>query len=329
MKFLIAGLGSIGRRHLRNLLALGQSDIILFRTHHGSLPDEELKDFPVETDIRKALDHKPDAAIISNPTALHMQVAIPCAQAGCALLIEKPIAHQLDDLQPFEAIVRRNQNAVMTAFQFRFNPGLHKMAELVHNQAVGRPLSFACHWGEYLPDWHPWEDYRSSYAARHEMGGGVVLTLSHPLDYLRWMLGEALGLFAFTGRVSDLELDVEDTAQAVIQFQNGASGTLHLDYFRRPKRHDLEITCTSGVLYWDYQTSQVVLTRPDQTCETYPPPGGFERNDMYLEEMRHFLDILNKGTAPLCSYQDGKIALELAWGIIHSGRYQRRVAFGS
>ena len=109
MKFLIAGLGSIGRRHLKNLLALGQNDIVLYRTHQSTLGDEDLHGFPVESDIHKALLHKPDAVIISNPTALHMDVAVPAAEAGCALFIEKPLANHTDDLQQLENILGKNE----------------------------------------------------------------------------------------------------------------------------------------------------------------------------------------------------------------------------
>ena len=89
MKFMIAGFGSIGRRHLRNLRTLGESDIILYRTRQSTLPEDEIKDLIVETDFQKALDHRPDAVIIANPTALHLNVAIPAAEQGCHLLIEK------------------------------------------------------------------------------------------------------------------------------------------------------------------------------------------------------------------------------------------------
>ncbi len=89
---MIAGLGSIGRRHLRNLVALGEHDILLFRTHRSTLPDDELAEYPVETDLEKALAHKPDAVIVANPTACHLDVALPAAKAGCHLFLEKPIA---------------------------------------------------------------------------------------------------------------------------------------------------------------------------------------------------------------------------------------------
>src|SRR3990170_4702715 len=90
-KFLIAGLGSIGRRHLRNLNALGENDVVLLRSHRSTLPDEELAGFAIETDLAQALEkHRPAAVIVSNPTALHLDIAIPAAEAGCTLLLEKP-----------------------------------------------------------------------------------------------------------------------------------------------------------------------------------------------------------------------------------------------
>ncbi|MDK2979880.1 MAG: hypothetical protein PWQ55_227 [Chloroflexota bacterium] len=326
MKFLIAGLGSIGRRHLRNLAALGQTDILLYRTHQSTLDDEELAPYPVETDLQAALAQRPDALIISNPTALHMQVAVPAAQQGCALFIEKPLAYRPEDLAELELALGADQRRVFSAYQFRFNPGLAKVRQLLDEGAIGRPLSFQSYWGEYLPDWHPWEDYRQGYAARKDLGGGAVLTLCHPMDYLRWLFGEVRELFAFTGRLSDLEVDVEDTAEAVLRFEQGVTGNLHLDYHRRVKRHDLEISGTQGTLYWDYADSAVHLRTPEGE-QHFPAPQGFERNQMFMDEMAHFIDLAAGRAASRCTFEDGKKALELAWGILQSGHYHQRVIY--
>ena len=328
MKFLIAGLGSIGRRHLRNLVELGESDILLYRTHQSTLPDDDLNQFIVETDLYKALEQKPDAVIISNPTAFHMDIAIPAAKAGCGLFVEKPLAHHTDDLFPLEDILNTKKNRFFSAFQFRFNPGLRKVKEILDSRMAGRPYSFNACWGEYFPDWHPWEDYRSSYAARKDLGGGVVLTLCHPLDYLRWMFGDLVELYAVTGNASDLELEVEDFADVLIQFGEGISGSLHLDYYRRDKKQDLEIVCADGTIYWEYSSSIVTVIFKDGERKVFPAPEGYERNTMFLDEMAHFLEILKGSGSPVCTYEDGKRAMEFAWGIIHSGRYQQRVIFG-
>jgi len=124
MRVMIAGFGSIGRRHFRNLLALGEKDIVLYRTHHSTLPEAELAGFPVETDLRAALAYEPQAVIISNPTALHLDVAIPAAQCGCHLLVEKPISHSMARLDELQQAVKQNNVRVLVGYQFRFHPGL-------------------------------------------------------------------------------------------------------------------------------------------------------------------------------------------------------------
>jgi predicted dehydrogenase len=331
MKFLIAGLGSIGRRHLRNLIALGERDIILYRTHRATLPDDGLAAFPTETDLATALDHKPDAVIIANPTALHLDVAIPSAEAGCHILMEKPISHSLDRVDEFEAALKRGGGKVLVGFQFRFHPTLRKAAELLREGAIGRILSVRAYWGEYLPNWHPWEDYKQGYAARPELGGGVILTLCHPLDYLHWLIGEVDSLWAFTGSLN-LGLPVEDTAEIGLRFVNGALGSLHLDYNQRPPAHWLEIVGSQGSLRWDNADGELHLYRatpsPFQgegrgggpSWETFTPPNGFERNVMFLDEMQHFLAVVHGECEPACTLEDGIYALRLALAAMRSGR---------
>ncbi len=316
MKFLIAGFGSIGRRHFRNLLALGERDIVLYRTHHSTIPDNEVVGFPVESDLRSALAYAPEAVIISNPTALHLEVAIPAAQCGCHLLIEKPVSHSLSGMDELEQSVKENDVRVLVGYQFRFHPGLQQIRSLLKEEAIGEPLSVRAHWGEYLPGWHPWEDYKQAYAARQELGGGVVLTLSHPLDYLRWFFGEVEALSAFTSH-NGLQLPVEDEAEILLTFKCGVLGSVHLDYNQRPTSHWLEIIGTKGTMRWDNSDGTVRLARVGQDgsvaawCE-YSPPVGFERNSMFLDELRHFIDVAKGKAKPICTLHDGEAALRLA-----------------
>ena len=128
MKFLIAGLGSIGRRHLRNLRTLGETDIILYRTYCATMPDDELSGLPVETDLQHALEMKPDAVIVANPTALHLEVAIPAARLGCHILLEKPISASMDQVDQLSAVAKRSGSRILVGFQFRFHPTLRKAA---------------------------------------------------------------------------------------------------------------------------------------------------------------------------------------------------------
>ena len=306
MKFLIAGLGSIGRRHLHNLVELGEKDVLLYRTHQATLSDTDLAAYPVITDLEKALEQKPDSAIISNPTALHLKVAIPCAEAGCALFLEKPLSIDCIGLEDLHEILKKTGKPVVVGFQFRFHPAFQQIAEWIKEGLIGRVLSSNVYWGEYLPDWHPWEDYRVSYSARKDLGGGVVLTLCHPMDYLRWLLGEVVSVSAFVGKISDLELEVEDMAEITMQHINGAVSCIHLDYYTQPKRHSLEITGSNGTITWDEISNEVKLYKADEKrWLAFKSPVAFNRNDLFLAEMRHFLAVIKNNEQPVCSFLDG------------------------
>jgi predicted dehydrogenase len=316
MKFLIAGFGSIGRRHFRNLLALGERDIVLYRTHQSTLPDNELAGYPVETDLRAALAYGPDAVIISNPTALHLDVAIPAAQCGCSLLIEKPLSHSLARMEEFQQAVVENDVKVLVGYQFRFHPGIQRIRKWLNHEAIGEPLSIRAHWGEYLPGWHSWEDYKQGYAARAELGGGAVLTLSHPLDYLHWFFGDVESLRAFTNQ-KGLHMPVEDEAEILLQFKSGVLGSVHLDYIQRPAAHWLEILGTRGTLRWDNSDGIACMRQVGQDgtvndWQEVAPQPGFERNTMFLDELRHFRDVVKGKAEPICSLIDGLVALQLA-----------------
>lgn len=328
MKFLIAGYGSIGRRHMQNLLTLGEHDIVLYRSNLSTLPTDELAGYPVETDLRAALAHRPDAVIISNPTALHLDVAIPAAESGAHLLIEKPISHSLRRIPDLERALRHGGGLALTGFQFRWHPTLKLARQILDDGVIGNVVSVRANWGEYMPGWHPWEDYRKSYSARPELGGGVVLTLCHPFDYLRWLSGEVKSLYAMTSRRGGLDLEVEDTAEISLRFASGTLGSLHLDYVRRPGAHRLEFVGSQGTLTWDNDGGILRLYRAgDRTWEQYTPPEVFERNDLFLAEMRHFLDVIRGEAQPVCTLDDGIQALKLALAAYESAEDHREVQF--
>jgi len=312
MKFLIVGMGSIGRRHMRNLINLGETDIILLRTHHSTLPDDDLTSYPTETSLEKALSHRPDAVIVSNPTSLHIDIAIPAALAGCHLLLEKPISHSMDRVEELHQSVEIGGGKVLVGYQYRFHPGLQKVKEILVDGTIGRPLSVRAHWGEYLPSWHPWEDYHLSYSARADLGGGVILTLSHPLDYLRLLFGDVSEVWAFSGTLGDLDLKIEDTAEIGLRFSNGVLGSVHLDYNQQPPNHYLKLIGTEGSLIWEYTHGGVKLFSIEgDEWQTIPIPANYERNDMFVAEMNHFTSLIQDKEKSFCSLLDGVRALEL------------------
>lgn len=327
MKYLIAGLGSIGRRHMWNLVALGEKDIVLLRTRKATLPDDELTGYPVETDLREALKkHKPDAVIVANPTSLHLDTAIPAAEAGCHILLEKPISYSTERLDQLEKVVKKSGSKVLVAFQFRFHPSLIKAKQLISDGEIGRVISAHVHFGEYLPAWHPWENYRVGYAARADMGGGVVLTQCHALDYLPWLVGKVKSVWGFTAKLSDLEVDVEDTAKIGLRFESGALGSLHLDFNQQPPEHYFTVIGTKGTVKWNladgaariYRASAESLAistglgiKAGGEWEAYPLENGWERNLMFLEQMKHFVAVVRGEVEPICTLDDGVRVMKL------------------
>ncbi len=330
-RFLIVGLGSIGRRHLRNLLALGQRDIVLCRSGKSNLPADELSSFPTETDLKTALiRYHPQAVIVSNPTALHLPVALEAAKAGCHLLIEKPVSHQMEGIDELQNIVEKEGVQVLVGYQFRFHPSLRYIRQILGEGSIGRPLWARAHWGEYLPDWHPWEDYRLGYSARKDLGGGVLLTLCHPFDYLLWLFGKPLGVLAYKGTLGELNIDVEDLAEVILQYNLPFVASVHLDYLQRPPSHSLSIGGTHGSIEWNYASGEVRIYRLDNQSSGKPSqpqifslPHAFERNEMFLAEMRHFLDVIEGKCAPICTLEEGIASLQIvlaAHQAAHEGR---------
>jgi predicted dehydrogenase len=285
----------------------------------------------VETDLRVALQsRRPDAVIVATPTALHLDVAIPAARAGCAILLEKPVSNSMQRINELKAAVDHARAHVVVGFQFRFHPLLQQARTLLTSGALGRVLSAQVQFGEYLPSWHPWEDYRRGYAARAALGGGVVLTQCHALDYLTWLLGPVVAVSAFTGRLGGLDIDVEDTAEICCRFRQGALASVHLDYTRRPPTHRLEIAGTKAVFSADLlQGTAKASPADDSRANEFSVGSGWERNEVYQDLMRHFVDVVNARAESLCSLADGIAVQQLVAGIFESDTTGRTIALGT
>ncbi len=323
LSFLIVGLGSVGRRHLDNLRDLGIDDISVYRSGNGDDNVALTSDLRVEKDLDEALACRPDAVVVANPTAHHLPAALAAAEAGCHLFIEKPVSHELEGIDALSRTVALNDLVVLVGYQFRFHPCLKKIRFWIDSGAIGKPLLADAHWGEYLPAWQPWRDYRTSYSARRSLGGGVVLTLSHPVDYLRWLLGEVVSVSAEVECQSGLDIDVEDTACVNLRFANGAIGNVSLDYVQRPASHSLRIVGREGVIQWDNQSG---IARLDaERGEQCLPPVSFERNTMFVSEMRHFLGCISGREESICNIEDGAQTLRICLAAVESARRGKRI----
>jgi predicted dehydrogenase len=304
VKVLIVGVGSIGLRHLRNLGELGVSDVRVCRSGHGrdvTLP------IPVtqHTSLEAALEARPDAVIVANPTALHVPVSTRAAEAGCHLLIEKPLSHSLEGVERLAAVVRERGVLAMPAFNMRFHPTLRAAHDFLARGRIGRFLAMTAHVGQYLPDWHPHEDYRTGYSARRALGGGVLLDLCHELDIAIWLGGAVRKVTCQLGRISELEIETEDVADVLLKFVDGGFGHVRLDYLERPSLRQFRVTGSTGSLVVDALTAECHVFESTTGRWVKHVVEGFERNDMYLEELRHFIEAASGRVAPRVSLGDG------------------------
>ena len=319
MKFLICGIGSAGQRHYCNLKTLGCDDISVYHTGLGQALFTkaflEANRPRIFRDLQRALEKKPDAVFVTNPTALHIPVALEAARAGCHLFIEKPLSHDLDGVSELEEIVRKNELAVQIGYHFRFHPVLLEAKRWLGSGSIGKPVSAHVSMGERVSDWHPWEDYRRSYACRSDLGGGVILTQSHDLDYLCWLFGpvEKDGIAAFGGRLGNLDIDVEDVAHIILRFQSGLIASASLDYFQQPPTRNLEIAGTKGkIIACLSEPSFGMLYTNDESSPLVYQRREFSRNDIYISELKNFLECLQTGRKPDGGLEQGREVLEIA-----------------
>lgn len=326
MRFLICGIGSIGQRHYKNLRALGH-EVAVFRSGQNTGYNRPFLDaffagqeqaghsVSVFWNLKEALERfNPHAVFVTNPNVRHLETALQAARAGKHLFIEKPVAVTLEGLSELEQLVHQYQLTVMVGYNLRFHVLLRKMKELFEAGTIGRALSAHVEMGENIEDWHPWEDYRSSYGPWRKGGGGVVLCFSHDIDYLYWFLGMPQRILAVGGKTTTLEGDAEDMIKSCWEYPDGVIASLHLDYWQRPHRRVFHLVGTDGALFWDYHAKRLSLFPHDKgsECEMWDFPGTFDRNDMFLEEAQNFITAVEHAGTPAITLQEGMDVLRIA-----------------
>lgn len=323
MKILICGLGSIGQRHARNLISLGYSEIFALRTRSLPLPDD-LRTIETVKDINEAKEVKPGVVFITNPTSLHIPRALEFAKVGSHLFIEKPLSNTLEGVNELKKIVAKNKLVAMVGYNFRFHPQLIQIKKILEEKKIGKIIAVSTVMGEYLPNWHPEEDYRQGYSARSDLGGGVILTQSHDLDYLYWLIGDYAEVYAQASKISDLEIDVEDTAQVLIKFKSGVLGSLLLDYLQNPPKREMIVIGTSGKILWDYYGNYFEVAKEGKT-KMFQGRKDFERNEMYVEEIRHFLSCVKERKNPSISLEEGEKIVKACLAAKKSAKEKRPI----
>ncbi|MBI2639305.1 MAG: Gfo/Idh/MocA family oxidoreductase [Candidatus Sungbacteria bacterium] len=316
MKFLIVGTGSIGRRHYKNLLALGYRDVAVVRSRRRM--DQPQRQFFAEYhprvffDVKAAFTEQPDAVFVCNPTSLHVSTGFRAVKAGSHVFIEKPISHTSAGVGELLREAARRKRIVYVGYNFRHHPLLKKAKKLLDSGKLGRLHSARFATGEYLPGWHPWEDHRKAYAGRSDLGGGVVLTQSHDLDLIHWFFGPAKAASAIVQNSGALGINTDDNAVLVFSAERCPVVVSSLDYLSRPAFKRFVIIGSTGSMEWDYYENTLRITEANGKARVIRAPEGFERNRMYLAELKDFIHCVRRGVNPESDGKSGRAVLEMA-----------------
>lgn len=324
---LIIGGGSIGKRHLRNLRALGETDILVVEVN-PERATEIAKEFSVMTypSLEAAFEqNKFSIAVVASPSVYHLEQALFCAEKNCHLFVEKPLSHSYDGVDNLIKLVNEKKLVTMVGSNWKFYPSFQKIKELLEAKKIGRVLSARCQFGQYLPDWHPWEDYRRGYSANKKLGGGVLLD-SHEFDYLTWFMDEPVKKIAcLADKVSGLDIDTEDAVEVIMQFASGAIAELHFDYLQRFYRRNFEFFGEIGTISWDVREKKVLLESKEKGIEEYPLEASYDINTMYIEQMKYFLACVRKGEQTMTPVEYGAKVLRLIVAAKESAEKERFV----
>lgn len=314
-RLLIIGLGSIGKRHLRIARELLPDVDIRVLRHQITNKVPEFCNGCLSS-INEAIEFKPQLAVIASPATFHIATAQILAEAGVHLLIEKPLSASLEGVDHLIKTCRLQNATLQTGYNLRFLPSLQHFRRLLGDGLIGKVLSVRCEVGQYLPTWRPECDYRQSVSARHELGGGALLELSHELDYLRWIFGEINWVKATLSRQSSLEIDVEDTAHLILGFENATNGhdivgAVNLDFIR----HDTTRMCVAigenGSLRWNGLSGLVELFESGSQGWRELINLPHQRDESYLAEWKNFIQSVAENKAPLVTGEDGLRVLQI------------------
>jgi predicted dehydrogenase len=319
-RILVAGCGSIGRRHIKNLRQLGVASI-----YAQDESAERLQAACDELQVQRLDGERQfDLVLVCTPPNSHVAIARKAIASGANVFMEKPISNDLDGVSQLIADARRAGRFIAVGYNMRFHRGIRMLKEAIDRGDIGKPLVFRAEVGQYLPDWRPGTDYRKGYNASVALGGGIILDASHEIDYVRWLAGDVEAVSCTAGHLSTLDIETEDAAAITMRMRSGAIAEIHLDSIQRAYSRTCKVIGEEGTLVWEYGAE---LRRFDpRTAKWDSTSVAADANEMYIEEMKHVLQCVEGKATPLIDGDEGRRVLEIALAAKESARTRREVS---
>jgi predicted dehydrogenase len=293
-KIAVIGLGNIATRHHHNLKLLFPSAELLVMSASGRMPKENTDQFDViASSIDELIKAKVELVIVASPAPFHALHSIPFIEAGIPTLIEKPVTASIEDAEAIASAIELHQTPVSIGYCLRYLPSAQKLKILLEQGSIGTLYNAHIEIGQYLPDWRPKKDYRTSVSAQKKLGGGALFELSHELDYAQWLLGPLEVKYSILRATEELALDVEDIADIITTTKLGAVATIHLDFLQRKAHRQCSFVGSKGRIEWDLILNQLTLITATGTSVLYSDPE-WDKNQMYLAMIEDFMQMIEK-----------------------------------
>lgn len=287
-KALVVGSGSIAKRHIQNLKQiLPNVEVICMSSSGRSLNTDDVGSHSTVFELNSLLLDELDLAIIASPATYHASHALPFIKANIPVLIEKPLCSALSEVD--DQIFFDPKAKIGVGYNIRFLPAARKVKELLGSQVLGHISTAFAEVGHYLPDWRQNSDYRQSVSSQKILGGGALLELSHELDYLYWFFGDFHEVSSKTRNSGLLDIDVEDTVDAMLVNKSGMLVNVHLDFLQRTACRRLKVVGEYGTLIWNLIANEVHIADGEGEPTLIFSEIEFDRNTMYLDQLKGFL----------------------------------------
>jgi len=293
---LIIGAGSIGQRHIKNLRKIGIDNIVALRSkkgHFKKLP-EALKVVEVDN-WEDAIASNPDVAIISNPSSLHIETARKIIDHVKGVFIEKPLSDSTNECQQLIDILNEKKVVSFIGHNMMFHPIVENIIKFYNENDIGEVVNIQCQVGQWLPDWHPYENYKNAYYARKDLGGGVALTLIHEIHLALELAGLPVSVVGEVSKYNKLDLEVDVCSDLMIKHKTGAVSQIHLDYIQQPSHRSGLITFEMGWLSYDFTRIELIGQKKGDDAHVIWSDKNYDYNKAYIDQMIEFVCFVEEG----------------------------------
>lgn len=324
MKIVIVGYGSIGKRHLQNLVSLVKAGLISVPVESITLVESErnrrekaAKDFGfiVRDSLSEALNQKQDIVFICTPSDMHIPLAQQAAEEGCHLFIEKPLSTSLEGVRELMAVLNRTRKNCLVACNMWFHPSVKKLRDILSSGKLGKPLLFRSYWGHHVAQWHPGKDLRKHYSLNQDQGGGTLFDVgAHEFFYVPRLLGEIEYAKTDLGPLGFLDTNVDDYSHTMVRLKNGLAGSFCFNFMDRCRRRGLEIIGEKATVIWRSEgrnpsRERIIIYTGNGPWNEIPMENS--ANIMYEETLKHFFNCVAKGEKPVQSLASAENILQI------------------